>query len=405
MFLIQPVVLFISGRYLRYGTKDGFSQVVSWFAALGILLGVMALIVVLSVMNGFEQQLTTRILRVVPQAVVTTPTGQLIQSQYPLSTIQTLAIPDLQAIAPLTTAEVVLQSARGITPGTLLGVDPAAPEPLAHQVRQGRFSALQPQRWQIIIGVQLARQLGVQIGDQLRLIATSTRQFTPLGSSPSQRLFTVAGLFAVGSQVDSTQVLVHQEDARRLLHYSPGVISGWRLFFNHPLQSALMPPPLPAGLCWYDWRQTYGPLFQAVNLEKRMMSLLLFLIIAVGGFNIITALGMQILERAAEVAILQTIGLTRGAIVLLFMIQGASRALVGSLLGTVAGIGLSSYLTEIINLLGLPGLVDAAFPVDIQPAQILVVLLATTGVTLLATLYPAWQAAALEPSESLQYAG
>ncbi len=405
MFLIQPVVLLISGRYLRYGTREGFSQVVSWFSALGILLGVMSLIVVLSVMNGFEQQLTTRILRVVPQAVVTTPTGQLIRSQYPLSLLQTLSIPDLQAVAPLTTAEVVLQSAQGITVGTLLGIDPAAPEPLAGRVVQGRFSALQPQRWQVIIGVTLARQLGVQVGDQLRLIATSTRQFTPLGSWPSQRLFTVAGLFAVGSQVDSTQVLVHQEDAGRLLHYSPGVISGWRLFFDQPLRTALVPPRLPAGLCWYDWRQSHGPLFQAVNLEKRMMGLLLILIIAVGGFNIITALGMQILERAAEVAILQTIGLTQGAIVLLFMIQGASRALVGCLLGTVAGLGLSSHLTEISHLLGLPGLLGTALPVDIRPAQILLILLATTGVTLLATLYPAWQAAVLEPSEILQHAG
>ncbi len=401
----QPVVLFLSGRYLRYGTVDGFSQLVSWLAALGILLGVMALIVVLSVMNGFEQQLSTQILRVVPQAVVTTPTGQLAQSHYPLSMLQTLTIPDLQAMAPLTTAEVVLQSAQGISVGTLLGVDPAAPEPLAYQVLQGRFSALQPQRWQIIIGIKLARQLGVQIGDQLRLIATSTRQFTPFGSWPSQRLFTVTGLFSAGSLVDTTQVLVHQEDARRLLGYPPGVISGWRLFFNQPLQSTVVPPPLPAGLCWRDWRHSYGPLFQAVSLEKRMMGLLLILIIAVGGFNIITALGMQILERATEVAILQTIGLTRGAIVLLFMLQGASRAVVGSLLGTVAGVGLSSYLSEISSLLGISGLVGAALSVDIQPAQILVVLLATAGITLLATLYPAWQAATLEPSEILQHVG
>jgi lipoprotein-releasing system permease protein len=405
LFLIQPVVLLISGRYLRYGTREGFSQVVSWFAALGILLGVMALIVVLSVMNGFEQQLTSRILRLVPQAVVTTSTGQLSRSRYPLSLLQPLVIPDLRAMAPLTTAEVVLQSDQGIALGTLLGIDPAAPEPLAHRIVQGRFSALQPQCWQVIIGVTLARQLRVRVGDQLRLIATSTRQFTPLGSWPSQRLFTVAGLFSVGSLVDSSQVLVHQEDARRLLGYPPGIISGWRLFFNHPLRSALIPPTLPAGLCGYDWRKSYGPLFQAVNLEKRMMSLLLILIIAVGGFNIITALGMQVLERATEVAILQTIGLTRGAIVLLFMIQGASRTVVGSLFGTLSGVGISCYLTEISDRLRLPGLVGTALPVDIQPAQILLVLLGTTGVTLLATLYPAWQAAACEPSESLQHAG
>ncbi|MEW9810084.1 MAG: FtsX-like permease family protein [Candidatus Symbiodolus clandestinus] len=399
MAVNRTLITLLSGRYLYCRTADGAGQRVAGLAALGILVGMAALVVVLSVMNGFQQQLRRCILQHVPQIIIAPVQGSLNPQQYPKTALKPL--PGQQAVVSLTTAEVVLQSDRGISSAKLLGIDPQAPEPLAEQLLQGRLQVLQPQHWRVILGVQLARQLGVQLGDSVRLIATQTRQFTPLGPWPSQRLFTVAGLFMVGSSVDSDYLLVHQQDAARLLRYPNGHISGWRLLLKDPLQLPNQPPNLPSGLVWRDWRQNYGMLFQAVNIEKRMMTLLLSLIIAIGCFNILTALSMQVLARTREIAILQTLGVTRWTLVWVFMIQGATRALLGSFLGLGLGIGLASYLNPISERLQLP---LAALPVEIQLRQLVFLLLATFVVTLLATFYPAWQAAGLEPIEGLQHA-
>ncbi len=170
-------------------------------------------------------------------------------------------------------------------------------------------SELQPGKYNVILGEQLAGQLGVNRGDQIRLMVPSASQFTPMGRLPSQRLFTVIGTFAANSEVDGYEMLVNIQDASRLMRYPAGNITGWRLWLDEPLQvDTLSQQTLPQGTKWQDWRERKGELFRAVRMEKNMMGLLLSLIVAVAAFNIITSLGLMVMEKQGEVAILQTQG-------------------------------------------------------------------------------------------------
>lgn len=399
--MYQPVALFIGLRYMRGRASDRFGRFVSWLSAIGITLGVMALVTVLSVMNGFERELENNILGLMPQALITTTQGALDPQTYPSSSLDSLQ--GVNRLAPLTTGEVVLQSARSVAVGVMLGVNPDDPEPLARYLVNVTQQQLQPGQYRVILGELLASQLGVKPGGQLRLMVPSASQLTPMGRIPSQRIFTVAGTFAANSEVDGYQLLVNQQDASRLMRYPLGNITGWRLWLDQPLAvDALSSQTLPKGLVWKDWRERKGELFQAVRMEKNMMGLLLSLIVAVAAFNIITSLGLLVMEKQGEVAILQTQGLTQRQIMTVFMVQGGSAGIIGALLGAVLGTLLASQLNTLMPALGL--LLDgAALPVAIAPLQVTIIAVVAMAIALLSTLYPSWRAAAVQPAEALRY--
>lgn len=265
--MYQPVALYIGLRYMRGRASDRFGRFVSWLSTIGITLGVMALVTVLSVMNGFERELEGNILGVMPQALITTPQGSLDPKRIPSSALERLA--GIKRVAPLTTGDVVLQSARSVAVGVMLGVNPTDPEPLARYLSNVKMDTLQPGGYQVILGEQLAGQLGVKRGDPLRVMVPGASQFTPMGRIPSQRLFTVAGTFAANSEVDGYQLLTNQQDASRLMRYPIGNVTGWRLWLDKPLDvDTVSRQALPAGTVWKDWRERKGELFQAVRMEK-----------------------------------------------------------------------------------------------------------------------------------------
>ena len=369
--MYQPVALFIGLRYMRGRASDRFGRFVSWLSTIGITLGVMALVTVLSVMNGFEKDLENNILGLMPQALVTSPQGSVNPQQLPASEVQKLQ--GVTRVAPLTTGDVVLQSARSVAVGVMLGVNPDEADPLTPYLVNVKQQQLQPGQYNIIIGEQLAGQLGVKRGDSLRVMVPSASQFTPMGRIPSQRLFTLIGTFHANSEVDGYQLLVNQQDASRLMRYPAGNITGWRLFLQQPLTvDTLSQQALPAGTVWKDWRDRKGELFQAVRMEKNMMGLLLSLIVAVAAFNIITSLGLLVMEKQGEVAILQTQGLTRRQIMSVFMVQGASAGIIGSLLGTLLGVLLATNLNNLMPILG--ALIDgASLPVAVDPLQVTII--------------------------------
>ncbi|ELY2856888.1 lipoprotein-releasing ABC transporter permease subunit LolC [Cronobacter dublinensis] len=398
--MYQPVALFIGLRYMRGRAADRFGRFVSWLSTIGITLGVLALVTVLSVMNGFERELQNNILGLMPQAVVSASKGSVNPQQLPADSLH---LQGVNRVAPLTTGDVVLQSARSVAVGVMLGIDPAQRDPLTPYLVNVRQQDLAAGKYNIILGEQLAGQLGVKRGDQLRLMVPSASQFTPMGRLPSQRLFTVIGTFAANSEVDGYQMLVNIQDASRLMRYPAGNITGWRLWLNEPLKvDALSQQTLPAGTEWHDWRDRKGELFQAVRMEKNMMGLLLSLIVAVAAFNIITSLGLMVMEKQGEVAILQTQGLTRRQIMAVFMVQGASAGVIGALFGALLGALLASQLNNLMPVIGA-FLDGAALPVVIEPLQVIGIALAAMAVALLSTLYPSWRAAATEPAEALRY--
>ncbi|PHM63720.1 outer membrane-specific lipoprotein transporter subunit LolC [Xenorhabdus ishibashii] len=386
---------------MRGRAVDKFGRFVSWLSAIGITLGVAALITVLSVMNGFERSLESSILGFMPQAVITSENGSINPVEHPSR--QLAGLKGVSRMTPIVQGDVVLQSHHNVGVGVMLGINRDEYAPLAEHLVNVDRNQLQPGRYFVILGEKLAAKLGVKRGDQIRIIVPSASQLTPMGRIPSQRLFTVAGTFFANSEADSTEILVNQQDAARLLRYPVGNITGWRLFLNEPLSvDELSQQTLPKGLIWKDWRERKGEFFQAVRMEKNMMGLLLSLIIAVAAFNIITSLSLLVMEKQGEIAILQTQGLTRRQVMAIFMIQGAGAGIIGAVLGTGLGILLSSQLNNLMPIIGLLA-EGMQLPVAIDTTQVMLIAISAMLISLISTLYPSWRAAATQPAEALRY--
>lgn len=400
--MFHPVSAFIGLRYLRGRSGDRFSRFVSYMSTAGITIGVLSLVTVLSVMNGFEAQLKGRILGVLPQAVVHQKNEKTDTRETPQFIEQ---IKQVQGVAPLVRSEAVIQSSSQLTAGLLIGVEPTPEEPIGRYLMSGRLSALEAGEYNVFLGHTLARSLKVAPGDKVRLMVTSASQFTPLGRIPSQRNFTVAGIFNTGSDVDGQLMVTNIRDAGKLLKLKPDQISGWRLFFDDPfIVSSLAESEFANGWQWSDWREQRGELFQAVRMEKNMMGLMLGLIVGVAAFNIISALIMVVMEKQSEVAILKTQGMTSNQILTIFMVQGASSGIVGSIVGGILGVILASNLNNILEAMGV-ALFGAGgrLPVLIEPLQIVIVILLAILLSLLATLFPSFRASSVSPAEALRY--
>ncbi|CAH0533787.1 Lipoprotein-releasing system transmembrane protein LolC [Vibrio stylophorae] len=409
--MFHPLPLAIGWRYQRGRSGDPFSRFISMLSTAGITIGVMALITVVSVMNGFEQQLKNRILNVMPQMVVSLPMDAKSMPRLPLPE-EIARLNQVTGATPLIEAESVLQSQDGLAAAMLLGIDPNQPEPLALYMLYGSLDKLQPRKYQVILGRALARDLNVNVGDKVRIMVTEASQYTPVGRIPSQRNFTVAGLFDTGTDVDSAQVLVNIDDAARLLRYRDapeskikGQMSGWRLQLDDPFAVDQLAYQLSQmGYQVKDWRAQRGELFQAVKMEKKMMGLMIGLIVAVAAFNIITALMMVVMEKEGEVAILKTQGMTTREIMTIFMVQGASSGVIGAVVGGLLGTILAHFINPILSTLGANLLmVGGHLPVLIEPSQVALVILLAAGLSLLATIYPSYRAASISPAEALRY--
>ena len=401
--MFHPVSFFIGLRYLRGRSGDRFSRFVSYMSTAGITVGVMALITVMSVMNGFEQQLKDRILGVLPQAVVTTAVGRVPLSEQIPTVLKQL--PHVTKVTAITRGETIIQSANSLAAGMMIGIEPNQYDPIADHLMVGSLKDLQPGSFNVIIGQALAVELDIQPGDKIRLMVTSASQFTPLGRLPSQRNFTVSGIYDTGSDVDKQLVFTNISDAGRLLHYKLDQMSGWRLYLDDPFAvTELAKIPLPHDWKWSDWREQRGELFQAVKMEKNMMGLMLGLIIGVAAFNIISALIMVVMEKQAEVAILKTQGMTHRQVLTLFMVQGSSSGVIGALLGGVFGVIVSHYINPIMAFFGVNlAAIGGSLPVDFEPMQILAVIVGAIVLSLLATIFPSYRAAAVRPAEALRY--
>jgi lipoprotein-releasing system permease protein len=407
--MFYPLSLFIGLRYTKSKRNNKFVSFVSLFSTGGITLGVLALITVLSVMNGFEGELKSRILGAVSQAVLSNDTQTINNWQEKLAPL--LTIEKVKSVEPVVNSEAIIQSAKHLQGITFEGVYPEyyASEIIASNIYSGRLADLTSRSYNIIIGSSLARTLSVSVGDKVRIISARGTRFTPLGQLPSQRNFTVSGFFEVGSDVDKYLVLMHAQDAARLIRINQDQVTGLRFAFDDPFDVlSWTPPVLSAGETITDWRRTHGELFAAVRMEKNMIWLLLCLIIAVAAFNILSSSVMVVSDKSAEVAILKTLGINGSTLNLIFIIQGAWSGIIGALIGTGLGLLLSTYINEVMSFLGLHLLANASggarlLPVIHQPAQILIIMFGAMFLSLLATLYPAYRAGKVSPVEALRY--
>lgn len=389
-----PISLYIALRYWRAKSADRFGRLVTNLASLGIVLGVMALIIVLSVMNGLEGYQKQQVLSSIPHAIVS--------EEQPISTEKTLEnLPHfVQKAVPINITNVIYQTAKGVSAGQIIGIQSFSDDPLVESFEQTKFNEILPSgEFKLVIGDQLAQKLGVNIGDKIRLMITENSQYTPFGRVPMQRLFTVSDIYYGYGEASGYEAFANITDIGRLMRIQPQQAQGYRLFLNDPFQITELPQHFPTQKIT-DWRVQKGEFFQAVRMEKNMMGLLISLIIVVAISNIVTSLSLMVVDKQGEIAILQTQGLTKSQVRSVFIYQGLLVGFVGTLLGAILGVLATLNLTDIVSAVNPQGVF---LPTELSFVQMIFVIGFSLLLSLLSTLYPAYRAAKVEPAAALRY--
>ncbi|HUG98537.1 MAG TPA: lipoprotein-releasing ABC transporter permease subunit [Gammaproteobacteria bacterium] len=414
--MFRPLELYIGLRYLRARRASRFVSFISLVSLLGVAVGVAALIVVLSVMNGFEQELRSRLLNLTSHAVVTAPGGRLRDWQPVLARIE--ATPGVAGAAPFVEVQAMLAHA-GLLKGTLLrGIDPTqegAVSRVAQQLVAGSLAELVPGSDHLVLGRLLAARLRVGIGDPLTLLVPTGGE-TGARLVPRLRRFTVVGLFEVGmEEQDGVLALTHIEDAAAA-RGRPGEVSGVRVemvdLFAAPQISRRIAAELGEGFEARDWTAENASYFRAVRIEKTMMTIILSLVVAVAAFNIVATLVMVVTDKRTEIAILRTMGLAPGSVMRVFLVQGTAIGAVGTLLGVLLGVPLALHVGTVMpaleSLFGFSVLPAEVYyitrlPSDLRIPQVVMVATIALVLCLLSTIYPSLRAARTEPAEALRY--
>ena len=411
----MPYELMVGLRYTRAKRRNRFISFISLISMVGIALGVMVLIVVLSVMNGFQTEVRTRILGVASHLQITGPNG--VVADWQSVARRAGEHPRVVAAAPFVQAQGMLSSDRGARGVAVRGVLPEAEDKVADFSRHmvsGRLDALQPGAYGMVLGADLARALGVLPGDKLALIAPQGI-VTPAGVVPRLKQFTVVGTCDVGfNEADAGLALVHLEDAQKLYQLDSQV-SGVRLklqdLFEARLVARELMAQMPEMFAW-DWSRSHPNLFRAVQIEKRMMFIILTLIIAVATFNVVSTLVMLVTDKQADIAILRTLGAAPGSILKIFVVQGAVIGVLGTLLGVLGGVLLALNVETVVpaieSALGFKFLAKDVYlipdlPSEVQVDDVAGVALISLALAFFATLYPSWRASKVNPAEALRY--
>ena len=414
-----PYELILGWRYTRAGRasrRNGFISFISGVSMLGIALGVAALIIVLSVMNGFQKEVRDRMLGVISHIEVFAPGGSALPDL-----AQTLAEvrqnPQVVGAAPFIAAQALLARGEDMKGVLVRGIDPALEgnvTDLAAQLKDSVFPKLLSGAFGVVLGGELARAMGVRAGDTVTLIAPSG-QVTPAGVVPRLKQMTVVGTFDSGHfEFDSALVLMHQDDAGRIfrLEGPTGIrVKLQNLHLAREVATQLV-SSLSGDLLVRDWTRQNRTWFAAVQLEKRMMFIILTLIVAVAAFNLVSTLVMTVTDKRADIAILRTLGASPASIMGVFMVQGAMVGVIGTLSGLALGLGVALNIDVIVP--ALERLLNASFlprdiylisrmPSEPQYADIMPIAVISLVLAFLATLYPSWRASRVNPAEALRY--
>jgi lipoprotein-releasing system permease protein len=415
MIMYKPLALFMGLRYTRSRKKNHFVSFISLSSMLGIGLGVMVLITVLSVMNGFDDQIHRRFFGMAPEITVTGPYERLNDWQTTAKKLQ--EIPEIKAVAPYVGAQGLLVHDGQVLPIILTGVMPDKEEKITHlQDKLLGGTANNLDHFGMVLGKGLAESLGVLIGDKVTVMIPQA-DVTPAGMTPRFKRFNVVGIFSAGNgfNFDTKMVFINLEDAQKLMQYGQdvtGVKMKIKEVYRAPELSERISRLLGEGYQVGNWTQQYGPFFQAVKMEKTMMFLILLLIIGVAAFNLVSSLVMVVNDKQAEIAILRTLGATPSTILWTFIVQGMMVGLVGTLFGLIGGLILAKNATTIVNHLQtwfhFKVLSSSIYVVDYLPSKIMVSDLLTVCfmallMSFLATIYPAWRASKTIISEALHY--
>ncbi len=414
--MFTPLELFIGLRYTRAKRRNHFISFISVSSMLGIMLGVVALITVMSVMNGFHKEVRERILGMTSHASIIGMDGELADWQK----VMELSKGHERVVgqAPFVEAQAMMINGQKVNGamlrGILAGHEPKVSD-VGEHMRAGDLSLLEPGKFRIILGRELAALLNVVVGEKVTVV-TPKFSITVAGALPRLKTFTVVGIFEVGmGEYDRGVGLVHMQDAAKLLRIGDAV-TGVRLklddLYLAPQVSHELASQLPGIYRVTDWTLQHRNFFRALRTEKRMMGLILFLIVAVAAFNIVSTLVMVVTDKQSDIAILRTLGASPKSIMTVFIVQGAAIGFVGTILGIIGGVALSLNLEVIVKQIEKLFRVDfldpniyyiSELPSDMHLSDVTMVSLTAFVITLLATIYPAWKASRVQPAEALRY--
>ncbi len=414
--VLLPFELQIGLRYTHAKRSNHFISFISIASMAGIALGVMALIVVLSVMNGFQEELRTRILGVAAHLEISGPADRL--ADWPSVLAQAKQNKSVISGAPFVNSQGMLANGELVRGAVIRGVQPELENQVAdfaQHMKSGKLTDLKPGEFGIILGGELARVLNVLPGDKLVLLSPQGN-ITPAGVMPRVKQFTVTGIFEAGMfEYDSGLALINLQDAQKLLRLGDDV-SGVRLklddLFRAPFVTRDLSQSLNGLFSITDWTKSHANFFRAVAIEKRMMFLILLLIVAVAAFNIVSTLVMAVTDKQSDIAILRTLGARPGSIMAIFMVQGAFIGVFGTLLGVASGVLLALNLETVVPIIERMAGMDL-FPAEVYyinelPSKLVwgdvgVIAGVSLLISLLATVYPSWAASRINPAEALRY--
>ena len=414
-----PYELQIGWRYTRSGRsgrRNGFISFISGVSMLGIGLGVAALIIVLSVMNGFQKEVRDRMLSVVAHVEVYANNGAAL-SDWRATAAQARQNPQVVGAAPFIGAQALIARGDDMRGAIVRGISPedeATVTDLAARLKGTLLSQLTPGTWGIALGSELARALGVKTGDKITLVAPGG-QLTPAGVVPRLKQFTLVGTFDTGHyEYDSGLALIHIDDAARLFRVEGPTGVQLRLKDLHQARevSQQLARDLGPGVSVTDWTRTNRNWFAAVQLEKRLMFIILTLIVAVAAFNLVSTLVMTVTDKRADIAILRTLGASPGSVMGIFMVQGALSGVIGTFGGVALGLAVAFNIDVIVPAIErlmhvsfLPGSVYliSRMPSEPQSGDILPIVAISLALAFVATLYPSWRASRVQPADALRY--
>jgi lipoprotein-releasing system permease protein len=403
----------------RSGRRNGFISFISGVSMLGIALGVAALIIVLSVMNGFQKEVRDRMLSVIAHVEIFGTTAADAVAPFEWEAVAAVAKkhPQVRGAAPFIASQALIARGDDLRGALIRGIEPQAEAtvtPLAAALRDSTFARLQPGSWNVVLGTELARGLGVREGDRVTVVSPSG-QMTPAGVVPRLKQVNVVGVFDSGHyEYDSTLALMHLDDVARLYRVDgPGGVQ-LRLADLHQARAvaAELSATLGHNVVVRDWTRTNRTWFDAVQLEKRLMFIILTLIVAVAAFNLVSTLVMTVTDKRADIAILRTLGATPRSVMGIFMVQGATSGVIGTLAGVVMGLLIAFNIDVIVPALErllqtsfLPGSIYLITRMPSEPlaSDIVPVVLISLLLAFVATIYPSWRASRVNPAEALRY--
>ncbi|MBC7994923.1 MAG: lipoprotein-releasing ABC transporter permease subunit [Rhizobacter sp.] len=414
-----PYELQIGWRYTRAGRagrRNGFISFISGVSMLGIALGVAALIIVLSVMNGFQKEVRDRMLSVIAHIEVMDVQGGGL-ADWQATAARAKQNPQVIGAAPFVAMQALIARGDDMRGAVVRGISPneeASVTDLAAQLKDTTLAKLTPGAWGIVLGSELARSLGVRSGDSVTIVAPGG-QFTPAGVVPRLKQLTVVGTFDSGHyEYDSSLALIHLDDAARLFRMEgpTGVQLRLKDLHQAPQVAAQLSADLGPQVMVRDWTRTNRNWFSAVQLEKRLMFIILTLIVAVAAFNLVSTLVMTVTDKRADIAILRTLGASPRSVMGIFMVQGAASGVIGTLAGVLFGLLVAfnvgvivPFIENLLNTSFLPGSIYliSTMPSEPQSADIVPITVISLVLSFVATLYPSWRASRVQPAEALRY--